>query len=79
LGRRASWSFSDRGGRLPEGLQQRRHDTAALFDERHEQMLGLRLGVCQGRCEPRRGDDGLLGLFSERVEIHGRTLRRNAQ
>ena len=55
---------------LPE---QGRNDAVVLFDQRHEQMLGLDLRVIERLGELLRADDGLLGLLRELVEIHDST------
>ena len=59
------------GGRVELQLpQQRRHDAVVLLDQRHQQVLGLDLRMIERLGELLRADDGLLGLFSELVEIH---------
>lgn len=55
------------GADLPEDA---RHHAALLFGERHKQVLGFGLRVAQFRCQLRRGNDGLLRLLGEFVQVH---------
>ncbi len=60
----------DRPGGLVELLEEGRYDAAALLAEGDEQVFRLDLRVRQRLGEPGRGNNRLLGLFRERVEIH---------
>src|SRR5439155_1731401 len=57
-------------GRHTQLVQQRGHDTTALFDQGTEQVLRLELRVVALLCLALRGGDRLLRFFGQPVQIH---------